>query len=290
MLAVSDCKIIALSWNEPLLTHPRLDTRIAGTIENYYRTFEQLLDCQVDSLVVPCTQRGIVLSNQLGSRHRVLAEPYLDGYEAFDKLNLRRQQYDIAHLLIPCYSVRDPLLPLPALVKPRMGHSSQNQVVLKKRADGIHLHEGYFAEPLLSSERDEYSLTIVASSAGRKWSCIRRIEQQDGHTVVASRDVPSAPRAFAQEIAERANLDVIYNMQFAWLGDSGVIFDLNPRFGNAELFRTCFGFNFISAWLSQSSIALSDATTLTEVAANAAITAKICQLVDKPKGLYQNTQ
>lgn len=271
--AVHAGTFIGLSWGRPALADARLFPRVEPTTARYYDAFEALLEANENALVVPSTQRGMVLASRFDQRHRVLAEPGLSGLDAFDKLRLRALQPGLTSLLVPCFPIGHPALSLPALAKPRAGHSSEGHVLLIASNDGSELAATHFAEPLLPDGRQEYSLTIVASEGGRRWSCIRRVRQAGGRTVAACRTLPAGPAAFARQVAHDAHVGTILNVQFAWFGESGAIYDLNPRFGYGELFRACFGFNFVAEWLGAPSEALSAATELDEAEAWARITA-----------------
>jgi hypothetical protein len=256
--------MIGLSWGLPSLHSSHFHVCTEATTTGYYRRFEKLLRRFDDALVIPCTQRGVVLANCFRNRHRILAEPNLTHLRDFDKLRLRERQPSLADLMPPYFSVTDSQIPLPALAKPRFGHSSQGHVLLRIPGDGLPFARTHFAEPLLPDAREEYSLTMIGPRGKRRWSCIRRILQSEGRTIAASRILSREPAAFARKIVDQACVDVILNVQFAWLGDHGIIYDLNPRFGYAELFRLCFGFNFVSEWLGLPCKHLSDADHLEE--------------------------
>jgi hypothetical protein len=256
--------IIGLSWKAPFLHFDHIYTYTETTTKRYYRRFSDFLHRFDNALVIPCTQRGMILANRFRDRHRTLTEPNFMYLRDFDKLRLRERQPSLASFMPPYFSTIDSLMPLPSLAKPRLGHSSEGHVLLRTPIDGLPFTRTHFAEPLLPDVREEYSLTITSRCGKRSWSCIRRVHQSEGRTIVASRLLSKGPATFALEVATRACVDVILNIQFAWMDNYGVIYDLNPRFGYGELFRLCFGFNFVSEWLGLPSETLYDFDQLDE--------------------------
>lgn len=239
---------IGLSWIRPFQHTPPMTHIICESPSAYYSKFAQFLDTYESALVVPCTIRGHIIANHFRSRHDILGEPYLTTLAAFDKLSLRERHQSLTAHMLPTYEITEASIPYPVLAKPRVGHSSKSQFLLNSPSDYCQLKnpELYFLEPLLPVSAREYSLTVVSGPQGRKRMCIRRLQQAGGVTTKAGRIVSEGPAIFSNIIASRLEFDVIFNLQFAWVRDRGIVFDLNPRFGYSELYRSCFGFNFIA--------------------------------------------
>jgi hypothetical protein len=265
-LAELDSQIVGLAWKEALVHMPGINVLVAASPEDYYAKFVQLLETMKDALVIPCTLRGNVIANRFRDRHRVLAEPSLNALEDFDKLKLKLQQHRLRHFFLPHFLCSDEEILYPVLAKPLYGHSSQGQLVITCDADLAKLCEpsSYYYEPLLPEGFEEYSMTVVAVPNARSWRCIKRLGLTNGRTTRAGRSINPEVQKAADTIARNLYCQTIFNLQFAWSQERAIIFDLNPRFGYSELYRACFGFNFVSVFLGKQSRLSTDSNALSE--------------------------
>jgi hypothetical protein len=264
--ALPGVELLGLSWNEPFSQGTTIPTKSCQTVDEYYGALRALLSRPKQTLFIPCTQLGTTICNTYGAEHLVLAEPGLKQVDDFDKLRLRTQQHGLSALFPPCSPAESIDIPFPVLAKPRIGHSSIGQRVVKNLADINQLGalNQYFVEAVLPMPLDEYSLTVVRSPTTTAWQCTRRISQEDGRTTRSSKALTPNAVAAANLIAQKLCVEKIYNVQFALNGKWPLIYDLNPRFGHSELYRTCFGFNFISAFIGSSTTVHTPATELEE--------------------------
>lgn len=261
-----DAQIIGLAWNLSFSDRPSLTKIHYPTVETYYTGLRDLLTSTDRSLVIPCTQLGTVICNQFRDRHLVLAEATLTEINAFDKLSLKSSQEQLRQYFPKHCAASMNDLPLPLLAKPRIGHSSAAQHLIRTETDLQNLGDlaGYFVEEIIPSPMDEYSLTAVRSNNAISWMCLRREHQESGRTVKSSKVTDERILHTAEGISRALAFDSVYNVQFAMLEAGPIIYDLNPRFGHSELYRSCFGFNFISAFLNQDANSLSSAQSLRE--------------------------
>lgn len=272
---------LGLALGSPLYSDQCDRVISVATRRAYLRTFRGLLKRTDNALVIPCSQRGTLIANRFRKRHMVLAEPYLTSLASFDKFRLRARQELLTPFLLPWSPPSNPSN-YPAILKPRLGHSSIGQRVIRSPTDLPHspTTEQYYVEPYLTKPFEEFSLTVVRTSRAISWMCIRRIRQQHGRTIEAARIESEVIQRTAIELVAHLTFDTLYNIQFARKNDETFVLDLNPRFGHSELYRTCFGFNFVAEILGVPSAKMTPRVTLTERHATSALLAsdqRVCE-------------
>lgn len=272
LLALKCCKLAdpfatinAVALAPPLCPDPDILCVSTTHFDTYSDAIEQLLARESDAVVVPSTIYGTIIANRFRKRHRILAEPYLTHPARLDKIELQNHQSAL-RAYFPATSIRPGLEgDLPLLAKPRVGHSSLGHIKLYSASDIAKFNQcDYLFEPLFPTGAREFSLTAVKSKARSAFRCIERIKQEHGATVRASSILPLDVAAAAGYIVERLRFETIYNLQFAWVDARPWIYDLNPRFGRSELYRTCFGFNFVAAFIGETKTPLTFQPELSE--------------------------
>lgn len=236
----------------------------AVPLTHYYQTFRDLLAAR-HILVMPCTQRGIVMANGMRHDNPVLSESWLTDMAMFDKRALRLRFSALSgHFTKVIDRWADTTLPL--LAKPLDGHSSSGQVLVTNEREFERLSESgkFLFEVWFGESRHHYSCTVLTASS---WACVERVSQRDGHTAIARRVRDRKVLKFCQLLATSVQVESAINFQFAEVDGSFYIYDINPRFGYSELFRTCWGDNFISAHLGLSADPLTSEEELTCAAA-----------------------
>ncbi len=215
-------------------------------LTNYYRTLSDLLSSEYIA-VIPCTQRGIVMANSVYRKGPVLAEDWLTDLTRFDKRSLRRHFPGLErHYTTEVTRWCDAKGPL--LAKPISGNSTQGQVLVNTAKEFTQLSDSgkYFFEEWFGSSRRQFSCTVLDKG---HWACVERVAQKDGRTSIARKVVDARVLEFGALISSNTNAKSAINFQFAEVDETFLIYDFNPRFGYSELYRTCWGFNFVSKFL-----------------------------------------
>jgi hypothetical protein len=261
-MAFPSIRLRVLHWSESGSPEPVLPTSTihAVSLAEYYHTFAELLTSRY-MFVVPCTQRGIIMANAQRRNSPVLSEPWLVEMTNFDKRFLRARYSAVASHFTKtaeCWSEAQ----RPLLAKPLGGHSSSGQTLVTSEDDFERLRTSgdYLFEEWFGDSRTQYSCSVFKGGA---WACIERVTQSGGHTAVAR--LPRDPEAlhFCQGLRANVDVDAAINFQFAEVDGLFKIYDINPRFGYSELFRTCWGMNFVSVYFGLPTYRLTDKDELT---------------------------
>jgi len=217
-----------------------------ANLQNYYQKFEELVSQEFD-LVIPCTMRGLILANNSFPQTSVIAEPSLRHLSDFNKLSLNEKylaNMRSSNLLISNWSDADGAV---ILAKPIAGHSSVGHIRVTSNEIFLELQEReeFIFEKVFGDYCPQFSVSIY-DGISRSTMCIERVKQLDGHTVAARRVADERVLNFCDQLAKTVPVSKVVNIQFALTETGCKVYDINPRFGFSELYRTCFGKNFLS--------------------------------------------
>ena len=142
---------------------------------------------------------------------------------------------------------------LPFFLKKKSGSGNQNYKVIKDKSDlkklKLYNQKEWVIEELLNINSDEYTCAIIRIKDLKKIIIFNRKLHKLGHTMFAEQFEDKAIEMGLLAIADKINLNGIFNIQFKIQNSQIKIFDINPRISSTVKMRDLLGFQDCLWWI-----------------------------------------